>query len=409
MVELSKVWIFSVTVRAKQGPFDGFHPISRQIQGRSNQTDVFPAIFRQNQGKSNQSDGFSVISRQKKGYRMLSDGLFALLRQIYLVQAGYYCYLAQSLKGSDTIMMNFTFSTRGYSSSSAAHGPVFHLYTSENYQIILTCEDDFKMAMNLFALCAALSPDIVILTFELMSNHIHVTIQGEEQAVLAFFALFKRSVQKWLTTAGRALDLSGFTCSLRKLNDACDVRNVISYNNRNGFLANQDETPYSYRWGAGRFFFNPDAKLRYSLESSRMTLTQRRLYLHSHAADKIESIQMLDGYACPMSFCDIEAAEKYYKNASSYFYEISRNLESQKDIANEIGEQIRYTDNELFRVASGICTNYYNAKSPFLLPQEAKIELAKRLHFEWGANKKQLCRLLKMDIRILDTLFPSPN
>ncbi len=98
----------------------------------------------------------------------------------------------------------------------------------------------------------------------------------------------------------------------------------------------------------------------------------------------------LDGYACPMSFCQIEKAEEYYRNASNFFYEISRNIESQKAIAEEIGEQIRYTDDEMFRIAVAQSKKSYGESSPCLLSQSAKTELARLLHFEWGASRKQL-------------------
>ena len=263
------------------------------------------------------------------------------------------------------------------------------------------------MAMNIFALCVALSHGIVILTFELMDNHIHVTLCGTEDDVKAFFALYKRHLHKWLKSIGRCVDLSEFTCRYRCLQTAQETRNVLSYNNRNGFLVSPNETPYSYRWGAGRFFFNPDARLRYEIESTKMNLTQRREVLHSHVADKVETIRLLDGYACPLSFCDIGSAEKYYRNASNYFYEISRNIESQRDIAREIGETIRYSDDELFRVAVSLGKQEYGQSSPSLLSQSAKSDLALRLHYDWGATKKQLCRILKMPAGLLDSVFVS--
>lgn len=285
----------------------------------------------------------------------------------------------------------------------------YHLWTPDNQPIILTCESDFKMAMNIFALSAALSPGIAILTFELMDNHLHVTLHGSEKDARDFFALYKSHLGKWLRSINRATDLSGFECKLRVLETAQDVKNVISYSNRNGFLVNPDETPFTYRWGAGRFFFNPDARLRYEQEAVKMTMTQRRAILHSHNADKIDHLKMLDGYVCPLCYCDITGAESYYRNASNYFYEISRNIESQKAIAQEIGERIMYSDDELFRITVKLGSEQYGQSSPSLLSQSAKIELARRLHFEWGAGKKQLCRILKVPISVLDAIFQSPK
>lgn len=284
----------------------------------------------------------------------------------------------------------------------------YHLWTPENQQIILTCENDFKMAMDIFGLSAALTPDIVILTFELMDNHLHVALRGKERDVRAFFEVYKRHLGKWLATIDRDVDLSGFVCCIRKLETPLEIRNVISYVNRNGFLVNPDETPYSYRWGAGRFLFNPDAKLRYENEAKKTTLAQRRNILHSHAGDRIGNIYTLDGYVCPLSYCRIDYAERYYKDASNYFYEISKNIESQREIAMEIGESIRYSDGEMHRIAVSLSKQRYDQKSPSLLKQTDKTELALLLHYDYGASKKQLCRILNMPIAALETLFASP-
>lgn len=285
----------------------------------------------------------------------------------------------------------------------------YHLWSPDNHQIILTCEADFKMAMNLFALSAALFPSLVILTFELMDNHIHVTLHGTEEDIRLFFGFFKKSLDKWLKSIGRIVDLSGFDCRLRRLDNAQDIRNVISYNNRNGYLVNPDVTPFSYRWGAGKYFFNPDARLRYDQVAVKMTMTQRRAILHSHSADQVENLKMLDGYVCPLCYCDIASAENYYRNASNYFYEIARNIESQKAIAEEIGERIMFTDDELFRIAVTQSMKLYDEKTPSLLPQASKTALARKLHYEWGAGKKQLCRMLKLPMAVLDAIFISPR
>ena len=44
-----------------------------------------------------------------------------------------------------------------------------------------------------------------------------------------------------------------------------------------------------------------------------------------------------------------------------------------------------------------------------VLKQTDKTELALLLHYDYGASKKQLCRILKMPIATLDTLFASPE
>ena len=282
----------------------------------------------------------------------------------------------------------------------------YHLYTPENHPVIFTCRRDFKAGMSLIAICAMMFPEITILTFELMSNHIHIALYGPEQSAYAFFNMFRIFLGRWLRKSGQPSDLSNFKCNLKPLESPDSVRNVISYSNRNGFLVHPDTTPFTYPWGANAYFFNPEIKKRYEMESSPMTMTYRRKVTHSRKADKIYGLRMLDGYACPLSFCDIGQAEKLYRNAAGYFYEISRNIESLRTLANEIGERIFYNDDELFRVVCQIGNDRYGQNKPSLLPAQAKLDLARTMHYDYNATRKQIARILKLDIEIINQMFP---
>ena len=57
-------------------------------------------------------------------------------------------------------------------------GECHHLWTPENHEIIFTSQADFKTGMTLFGISARLFADVAVLTYELMSNHIHLTASG---------------------------------------------------------------------------------------------------------------------------------------------------------------------------------------------------------------------------------------
>lgn len=279
----------------------------------------------------------------------------------------------------------------------------WHLWTPENHPIIFRTEADFKVGMTVFGLCALLFSKIRILTYELMSNHLHITLYGDESFVREFFLILRKGLVRALEDAP---DLSGFTCSLRRLESDNEIRNSITYCNRNGFLVNPDTTPFTYRWGANRFFFNPEAKERHEKEATLLSLRKARSITHSRFADSVTGLTVLDDYACPMSFCAIEEAERFYRNASHYLYEISRNIESHKQFAEVIGECVFYTDDELFRIATGISKERFGEPNMRLLPGRSKLELSKTLHYDYNASKKQLARMMNLDKALLDRLFP---
>ena len=285
-------------------------------------------------------------------------------------------------------------------------GPYWHLYTSEKHPVFLSDEASFRTAMNIIAFCSKLHPDVTTLTFEWMTNHYHGVHRGSKNALEAFFREIIIALDKSLRASGKTSTPGDLSFSLREITSLKDLRNVIAYNNRNGFLVSPDHSPFSYPWGANKYYFNAEAKLRF-LESGKPSgLMQRRELFHTKRADRIQDLIMLDGYACPMCFCDIKEGESMYLNCHQYFYAVSRNLESHKAIAAEISESVFYTDEELFASICAISSKQFGQPNPSLVPKEAIIDLAKTMHFDFNASNKQICRILHLDQSNVNSLFP---
>lgn len=283
-------------------------------------------------------------------------------------------------------------------------GDIYHLWTPENHEIIFTCETDFRMGINIIGVAAKLFPDVHILTFEIMTNHLHIAAAAEKECLLSMFDTIKIMLSRWLKTIGRANPLKSFRASVRHLDTLGDIRNVIAYDNRNGFLVNPDYTPFTYPWGANRYYFSPDTCRLAQLQSSNIGLRARRQISHSRIADRIEGLCSFEGCALPLSFCDINSGESLFRDASHYFNMISKNIESNAAIAKEIGESIWYTDDELYSIVLNLCRKRYMVESPKLLEVERKIELARSLHFEYNAGAKQIRRMLVVDASILKAI-----
>ncbi|MBO4455852.1 MAG: hypothetical protein J5759_05335 [Bacteroidales bacterium] len=285
-------------------------------------------------------------------------------------------------------------------------GPFYHLWTPEDHPIIFSNTDLFRAGMSIMAICALLVPQARIITFELMSNHLHITAAGSEIIIMQMFGLFKKYLSRYLKHLGLAVDLSGFVPQLRVINSLQDLRNVITYNNRNGYVVNSDYTPFSYPWGANSYYFNPSAKCSFKESVEKLFRNDRRDLIRSHDSDQLSPIVTVDGYACPMSFCDIALGERMFRCASHYFREVSRNIESQKKIAEAIGERIFYSDDELFSIVLSISNEKYKQPRPSLLPSQAKRDMAIHLHNEYNAGNKQIMRMLKLDLSVVNALFP---
>lgn len=286
-------------------------------------------------------------------------------------------------------------------------GTIFHLCTPENHAIVFRSSDDFMKGMTLIGLAAKASKGIRILTFELMSNHIHIIIVGSPIDIEAFFTCYKKLLEKCLYTNENGPDLKRFTMNLHKIESLENLRNAIAYVNRNGSMVDRNVCPYTYPWGANKYFFNTEAKARYRVGSSPITLRDRRQISKSHKYDDVTDLYLVDGYACPLSFCHIEEAEMVFRDTRHYFTKVSRHIESYDEIAKMLGEQLYYTDDDLYSILSTRSARTYDGRKPTLLQKDEKIEMAKWLRGKYNADIKQIGRLLKIDMAILKALFSS--
>jgi len=268
-------------------------------------------------------------------------------------------------------------------------------------------EEDYCAAMTLLAICALNFPSVRILTFQWMSNHLHITLAGPEKDIAALFAMLKKYLGNYLASRGRPDSLKGWDFKLRRIESLSDIRNVIAYNNRNGFLVHRDSTPFTYPWGGNRFFYNPDAKQRFKDCRDTIPKTLLRDSFHTHKMDCFAGRPFMDGSIPPPVFCDFDSSEGLFRNARHYFSLISRNIESMKAIAQEIGESVFYTDDDLYSILLGICREHYDAVRPAHLPAQAKLEVARELHYDYNANAKQISRMLKLDLPLLESIFAS--
>lgn len=113
-------------------------------------------------------------------------------------------------------------------------------------------------------------------------------------------------------------------------------------------------------------------------------------------------MKVIDGYVSPLEFCDVSSAESLFRDAKQYFYLISRNVEMYSEIAKSIGESIFV--NDLYIAAVKLAREQFSTNDLRTLDTGCKIELARRLHFDYNAGTKQIGRLLKIDNNLLNAL-----
>lgn len=289
-------------------------------------------------------------------------------------------------------------------------GPFWHLYTDgRGMEDFLCTEEDFKTAMTALAVAAVLFKKVRIITFELMSNHIHIILNGKAEDCLELFERFKARLRRILKTNGRIINWDAFKADILPIETLNALRNEIIYANRNAFVANPQFTPFNYPWGGGCAFFQPYFNRLPAISLRELGFNKARELTHFREIRLIEDLKFFGDIVFIPSFCRTDIGESMFRDARSYFNSLTRNAEAFSQIAQRLKDSVFLTDEEMYAAATMYAENTYGNRQLSLLNPEQKIQLSKELHFKYNASNQQIRRLLKLDIGILNELFPQQS
>jgi len=276
------------------------------------------------------------------------------------------------------------------------------MYTSGKVtNVIFSDVQDYNFGMNLLARCAADYPDLKIVAFELMSNHIHIVLAGDREVAEAFFTSFRRRLSRYLSGKGQELPLT-FKAELKNIPDVRTLRNVIVYVNRNGYVIDYEVTPFSYKWGTGRYYFNDFPIDRRVKDLAKVEL---RNLTHSRDAEIPKDYLVIDNHIAPPSYCKLKFGMSMFREAHQYFSMLSRSIESYSQIATELDDGEFLTDPELFSELIKILKSDYAGAQMRDLSKAQKFDLARTLRFRFKSSQGQIVRILGISQYDVSQLF----
>lgn len=285
-------------------------------------------------------------------------------------------------------------------------GPFWHLYTDGTEMgDIFSSEEDFKLGMTLLAVCAIVSPKTGLITFELMSNHVHWIMLGEREDCLELFDTYKKRLKRLFTKMGRVVDWHRFQPYILEIETLRALRNEIIYANRNAYVANYKYTPFSYPWGGGWAYFSPVVYMLPVKSIREVGYNRVRELTHYRDVTNLSPLKFIGEVPFIPSFCRIDIGERMFQDPRSYFHMLTRNAEAFSQIASRLKDTVFLTDDEMFVVAARCAAEMFSAKLGLLTPDQ-RVQLARKLHFDYNATNHQLRRVLKLDISVLNEIFP---
>ena len=264
--------------------------------------------------------------------------------------------------------------------------------------ILFATEEDYIFVMNVIAQVSKLFPKVKLLAFEVMDNHFHFVAQAETETMIReFFAAIRKRLQRIFPQIG-TIDLD-----IRPIKDLNSMRNRIVYTHRNGYVVNPDCTPFSYRWGTGRYYFN-DYPSYVCL--SDLTVRQKRTMFKGRDPLLPDEWKVLEGHISPQSYCQIKFGMAFFRDAHHYMSLLTKNVESYSELADELNDREFLTDPELFAQLLPKVRDQYHVTSMRDLSKAQRLDLAKALRYDYRSSNGQIARLLGLSQYEVDSLFP---
>lgn len=230
-----------------------------------------------------------------------------------------------------------------------------------------------------------------------MNNHFHFVASGSAETVRAFFSFCRKRLSRTIPRI-KSVDIY-----LKEIDSLASLRNIIVYTNRNGYVADPNHTPFSYPWGAGRYYFNDIPVFQHY---SDILVGSRRLMFRGRDPDLPEEWPLTDGYIAPPAYCAIRFGMSVFRDAHHYFSAVCKNVEAYADVAAELNDSEFLTDTELFARVLAYVRDQYGVNGLRDLTNAQKHDLARVLHYDYRSSNGQIHRILGLSLYEINSLFP---
>ena len=271
----------------------------------------------------------------------------------------------------------------------------YYLVTTDHLESSIWFRDDsdFKVAMNYVAVQAALCPDVDVLAFILMSNHVHFVLNGREDDVLFFVNQFKRRYSAYYRKRYDVKEfLRGNKVDLRIVPFEDDsLERAIAYVQMNCVAASICSHPTQYPWGTGNIFFSQIAPPSTRLVD--ISKRARRRLLHS-ACLCLPANWLIskEGFILPQSYADIQTVEFLYRNPKRMNYFLANSSKARKRIQTIDDNLPSFRDQTIVNALPDLCRSLFNKNSFKELKEDEQAEFVQQIRYRFSADANQIAR-----------------
>lgn len=254
-------------------------------------------------------------------------------------------------------------------------------------------EEDFKVGMNFVAIQAACCPEVVVLAFILMSNHVHFVLSGTRKDVASFIRQFKHRYSIYYNARWgiqKFLRLTGLDIKEIPYEDEAPER-AIAYVQMNCVAANICAHPGQYPYGTGDAFFNQ--RVISGNRLGNLSARARERLLHTNC----ESLPLNwhlspEGFIQPQEYVDVRAVETLFRSPKRMNYFLASSSKARKKLESE--EHLpAFRDQIILAALPDLCRSLFGKESFRELLPEEQTELMRQIRFRFSADVNQIARV----------------
>ena len=282
----------------------------------------------------------------------------------------------------------------------------YHVCTKgEDLPWMFRDEFDFIAGINRIGFCV-LSVNVTVVDFILMDTHVHFILNGSLPICKDFINKYKQMTGKWVSHRHNiANHLAKVDTTIVPVGSDEALMEEIAYVDRNSIMAGYRCMPTEYRWGMSRYFFKDTLSMNALLAGFEKIGERSLKILKKQLSTRVDIPRDWEidksGMINPRCFVDYRIEESIYRSPNRYLYFLAKKLEGKIDMKLSQGVSSFIPDKEMRSITDSLTREMFGLEKKGLLNMSQRIQMAKKLRYEYGATHKQISRMLNVDVNIL--------
>ena len=268
-------------------------------------------------------------------------------------------------------------------------------------------DEDFKVGMNYVALlCFMLG--VTILSFSLMSNHVHFILYCTRGEARLFIDTFKKYCARFLSKKyGIKEVLRRNKVDIRRISpDDESFELACAYVEMNPVAANICLHPSAYPWGTGRSFFQVTRPK--AVEIGTLSVNEARRLLHSKQVLPSDWLVGEDGYILPESYVPVELVESIFRTPKRMNYFLQNSSKAKRRQEFQGNDLPSFRDQVLYAALPDLCRSLFGKSNASELNEDERQELVRQFRRRFSADIHQIVRVTSFSMKDVARYLDAP-